>query len=90
MPALRSGGSPGVRAERSATGGGGGEGVERCDRGATRGAEASLAPHPRAEPGTRSAGRNARESIENRITDRITEFAGSMPFVYIHIAWFGC
>jgi uncharacterized membrane protein len=28
--------------------------------------------------------------IENRIADRITEFAGSMPFVYIHIAWFGC
>jgi uncharacterized membrane protein len=30
------------------------------------------------------------KSIENRIADRITEFAGSMPFVYIHIAWFGC
>ena len=29
-------------------------------------------------------------SIENRIADRITAFAGSMPFVYIHIAWFGC
>jgi uncharacterized membrane protein len=29
-------------------------------------------------------------SVENRITDRITAFAGSMPFVYIHIAWFGC
>ena len=26
-------------------------------------------------------------SIENRIADRIT---ASMPFVYIHIAWFGC
>ena len=30
------------------------------------------------------------KSIENRIADRITAFAGSMPFVYIHIAWFGC
>jgi uncharacterized membrane protein len=30
------------------------------------------------------------KSIENRIADRITEFAGSMPFVYIHIAWFSC
>ena len=30
------------------------------------------------------------KSIENRISDRITAFAGSMPFVYIHIAWFGC
>ena len=29
-------------------------------------------------------------SIENRVADRITAFAGSMPFVYIHIAWFGC
>ena len=24
------------------------------------------------------------------MADRITAFAGSMPFVYIHIAWFGC
>ena len=30
------------------------------------------------------------KSIENRIADRITAFSGSMPFVYIHIAWFGC
>jgi uncharacterized membrane protein len=28
------------------------------------------------------------KSIENRVADRITAFAGSMPFVYIHIAWF--
>jgi uncharacterized membrane protein len=31
-----------------------------------------------------------RASIENRIADRITAFAGSMQFVYIHIVWFGC
>ena len=30
------------------------------------------------------------KSIENRVADRITAFAGSMPFVYIHIAWFSC
>jgi uncharacterized membrane protein len=30
------------------------------------------------------------QSIENRVADRITAFAGSMPFVYIHIAWFSC
>jgi uncharacterized membrane protein len=30
------------------------------------------------------------QSIENRAADRITRFAGSMQFVYIHIAWFGC
>jgi uncharacterized membrane protein len=27
--------------------------------------------------------------VQNRIADRITAFAGSMAFVYIHIAWFG-
>ncbi len=27
---------------------------------------------------------------QNRIADRITAFAGSMAFVYIHIIWFGC
>jgi uncharacterized membrane protein len=30
------------------------------------------------------------QSIQNRVSDRITAFAGSMPFVYIHIVWFGC
>jgi uncharacterized membrane protein len=29
-------------------------------------------------------------SVENRVADRITEFAGSMRFVYIHLVWFGC
>jgi uncharacterized membrane protein len=29
-------------------------------------------------------------SMENRVSDRITAFAGSMAFVWIHIAWFGC
>jgi uncharacterized membrane protein len=28
------------------------------------------------------------ESVQNRIADRITQFAGSMAFVYIHILWF--
>jgi uncharacterized membrane protein len=30
------------------------------------------------------------EYAQNRIADRITAFAGSMAFVYIHILWFGC
>ena len=30
------------------------------------------------------------EDVQNRIADRITAFAGSMGFVYIHLAWFGC
>ncbi len=28
------------------------------------------------------------ESVQNRIADRITQFAGSMAFVYIHVVWF--
>jgi uncharacterized membrane protein len=27
-------------------------------------------------------------SVQNRIADAITHFAGSMPFVYLHIVWF--
>jgi uncharacterized membrane protein len=29
------------------------------------------------------------ESVQNRIADRITDFAGSMRFIYLHILWFG-
>ena len=28
------------------------------------------------------------ENLQNRIADRITRFAGSMVFVYLHIVWF--
>jgi uncharacterized membrane protein len=27
---------------------------------------------------------------QNRVSDQITRFAGSMTFVYLHILWFGC
>ena len=33
--------------------------------------------------------RRRAESAQNRIADRITQFAGSMAFVDIHIVWFG-
>jgi uncharacterized membrane protein len=33
--------------------------------------------------------RKRAESVQNRIADRITAFAGSMAFVYLHILWFG-
>jgi uncharacterized membrane protein len=33
--------------------------------------------------------RQRAESVQNRIADSITTFAGSMAFVYIHIVWFG-
>ena len=29
------------------------------------------------------------ESVQNRIADKITDFAGSMMFVYLHVLWFG-
>jgi uncharacterized membrane protein len=34
--------------------------------------------------------RERAESVQNRIADRITAFAGSMAFVYIHVVWFAC
>ena len=30
------------------------------------------------------------QSLQARIADRITQFAGSMLFVYVHIVWFSC
>jgi uncharacterized membrane protein len=44
----------------------------------------SLEPNPALVEHTRKRA----ESVQNRIADRITAFAGSMAFVYIHIAWF--
>jgi uncharacterized membrane protein len=32
--------------------------------------------------------RQRADSVQNRIADRITAFAGSMMFVYLHIVWF--
>jgi uncharacterized membrane protein len=28
------------------------------------------------------------KSVQNRIADAVTRFAGSMPFVYLHVVWF--
>jgi uncharacterized membrane protein len=33
--------------------------------------------------------RRRAEDVQNRIADRITNFAGSMRFVYLHVLWFG-
>ena len=30
------------------------------------------------------------KSVQNRVADAITDFSGSMWFVYIHIIWFSC
>ena len=70
--------------------------TQQTTTGAARARRAGLDPqrlsHPRLEPNpalVRHADRRAK-SIENRAADRITTFAGSMPFVYIHIVWFSC
>jgi uncharacterized membrane protein len=33
--------------------------------------------------------RKRRQSLENRVADRITAWSGSMRFVYLHVLWFG-
>jgi uncharacterized membrane protein len=45
-------------------------------------------PTPLVNPALVEHARTRAESIENRAADRITGFAGSMPFVYIHAIWF--
>ena len=40
-------------------------------------------------PALREQQNQRSQSLQNRIADRITGFAGSMRFVYAHIAWFG-
>jgi uncharacterized membrane protein len=40
-------------------------------------------------PALARAARERAENVQNRIADKITDFAGSMMFVYLHIIWFG-
>jgi uncharacterized membrane protein len=70
--------------------------MQQATTGAARARRAGLGPrllsHPRPEPNpalVRQAEQRA-QGVQNRIADRITAFAGSMWFVYIHIAWFSC
>jgi uncharacterized membrane protein len=42
----------------------------------------------RVNPALIQHARERRLSIQDRIADRITDFAGSMQFVYLHIIWF--
>src|SRR5215472_14253318 len=51
-----------------------------------------LLPRPLPSPVNPALMKHAQKRAEdeqNRIADRITTFAGSMAFVYIHILWFG-
>jgi uncharacterized membrane protein len=41
-------------------------------------------------PALRRHAEQRARSVQNRIADQITAFAGSMWFVYIHIIWFSC
>ncbi len=45
-----------------------------------------LSPEP--NPALMEHAKQRAMSVQNRIADKITAFAGSMWFVYIHIIWF--
>jgi uncharacterized membrane protein len=45
---------------------------------------------PPINPALMKQARERAELAENRVSDAITRFAGSMTFVYLHIIWFGC
>ena len=47
-------------------------------------------PKPPIDPALLKHEQERAEARQNRLADRITVFAGSMLFVYIHIIWFGC
>ena len=67
--------------------------MQQTATGATQARRAAVARRrvqPQPNPALVEHAEQRAKSIENRIADRITAFAGSMPFVYIHIAWFGC
>jgi uncharacterized membrane protein len=49
-------------------------------------------PRPRPKPVNPALVQEAeqrRRNWENRVADQITQFAGSMRFVYLHLIWFG-
>ncbi len=45
-------------------------------------------PQLEVNPALARHARERAESIQNKVADQITTFAGSMAFVYIHIIWF--
>ena len=46
-------------------------------------------PPPPINPALARHSQERRKHLENRVADRITRFAGSMKFVYLHVIWFG-
>ena len=43
---------------------------------------------PLVNPALIEHAKQRRQSMENRLADRITTFSGSMTFVYLHVIWF--
>ena len=43
---------------------------------------------PAQHPALQRHSQERQGSLQNRIADRITNFAGSMTFVYVHVLWF--
>jgi uncharacterized membrane protein len=52
------------------------------------GAVVVAAPEKPIHPALLELGEERARSVQNRIADAITRFAGSMWFAYLHIAWF--
>ena len=48
-----------------------------------------MQPHP-IHPALIKDAEQRAANVQNRIADRITTFAGSMAFVYLHVIWFAC
>jgi uncharacterized membrane protein len=52
----------------------------------------SIAPtahqHPHSSPALLKHAEERANNLQNRIADKITTFAGSMAFVYLHVVWF--
>ena len=44
---------------------------------------------PSAHPALQRHALLRHQDVQSRIADRITQFAGSMLFVYVHVVWFG-
>jgi uncharacterized membrane protein len=49
----------------------------------------SSTPDEPLHPALAAHARQRAQSLQNRIADAITRFAGSMAFVYVHLVWFG-
>jgi uncharacterized membrane protein len=45
-------------------------------------------PHPHTSPALLKHAEERANSLQNRMADKITTFAGSMAFVYLHVVWF--